>query len=1468
MRFLFMFLGVWLCASIGQAQNSLWTEVKELNLREPRYINPDSYQLFQLDWERFKAYTTAALRVEPMQSLALPQPDGSFKTFSLQETSIFDSELSAKYPGFTSYTGYSKEAPGAILKLSVSPFGIHAMILEPDNNNSVFIDPVALNHSNQIYQVYYRKDYNPKPDVHYFCGVEEAHLDLSNDDTSNHQATTAALRSSGDCQLRSYRLALACTGEYASFHGGTKEHVLAAYNTTMTRVNGVYERDLGVTLVLIGNTDQIIYLNGSSDPYTNSNGDAMLTENQQNLDRVIGTENYDIGHVFSTGGGGIAYLNGPCNRSNKAKGVTGATRPVGDPFDIDYVSHEMGHQFGANHTQNNNCNRNGSTAVEPGSASTIMGYAGICSPDIQSNSDGYFHGISINEIHNYIVNGYGNTCATPIDVPNTKPTVSVEANEYIIPISTPFMLTAEGYDEEGIGSLSYCWEQTDNRTASMPPKATNANGPLFRSVAPQLNPTRFFPDLEKRYGQWEVLPSVERSMNFKCTVRDNHPGNGCTEDINVVVKTSTLSGPFEVLYPNTSLVSWPTGTTQTVVWVVTDTDKAPVNCQLVDIYLSTNGGVYFPHLIASGVPNTGSYDIVVPSLPTDKARIMVKGSDNIFFDISNQNFKITSSFTISSKVDNLEVCYENEVSVEINIKETGQVTQPIRLSVANLPDGLSYNFSKNDIIDFPATVLLTLSGVDQLNPGNLTILVEGKSGNEYLNTPVVIFKGLLDDEMELELPIHHDPSVNPSNTRFLWKSLEGITDYVLEVSHTQDFEEILFTRTTTRNSTNISLDESTIYFWRVKPNSSCTDLPYSTVYNFKTSGGVTGFPVILKNETLVVEQGGTGLITDKEINVYGDSPEFILFTISELPKEGQIFISDVPAERGDVFRMIDISDGIIEYRHLGGYTQTDTMFFNILDDVGRWAPEAYMPIKIKTDELGLAVIRTKQLACHGDKNAEVELIGYGGVAPYKYSADGLYFVESPVYRNLKAGSYTFYIRDADSTFQWTSVVINAPDSLTIAIKQEYYDLVVEATGGTGFLSYQLDTLPSSSIPVFKDPGNGFYKVTVQDVFGCSITDTITLDIEPLRLESEILADALCPGQNISVEVIGIGGFEPYTYSLNGQSFITTNSFITINPNPLISVKDAGGKIVVGDTIFTNNPVPIEATFEQVRFRVTVLATGGTGPLSYSKNGVNYSESNIIDFDDNGVYKIYVRDSVSCTQSYNIQLNVLKQVNVTQRNVTCNGKEDGYLKLVNSGGAAPIQYKLNDGDFSSVREWNSLKAGIYNYVVRDSKGDSLTGQIEILNPDTLNLSINTSRDTLEILVSGGTPPYRYSIDNGNVFLDNNLYFELEPDTYNIIVKDKNGCTISGVATITSTKNHQDPNIVIRPNPTMQSLIISGFSAINAKVEVFDMNGNRVEIPSPEVFEEILKLDVENLPSGMYILQLRNQENVARLKFIRI
>jgi hypothetical protein len=376
----------------------------------------------------------------------------------------------------------------------------------------------------------------------------------------------------------------------------------------------------------------------------------MREENQANLDAVIGTANYDIGHVFGTGGGGIAVIGGVCLAAHKGRAATGIANPVGDPFYVDYVSHEIGHHFGSNHTFNGTTgfcggNRHAATAWEPGSGSTIMAYSGLCGiEDVQFYSDDYFHVGSLIEMSNFL-GSTGSLCSANSPTGNTIPSVSAGV-DVTVPSATPFLLTAVGSDADG-DATTIAWEEVDLGAAG-PPNTDGGNRPIFRTYLPEPGPSRTFPRLPYILNfdntppdqpVSESLPVTTRSMQFRATIRDNRSGGGGVASDLMLVNVDSASGPFKVTSPDTP-VTWTQGTTEAVTWNVANTAAAPVGCASVDIRLSADGGVSFPTVLAPATANDGSETITVPPVATTSARVKVECASAPFFDVSNANFTI------------------------------------------------------------------------------------------------------------------------------------------------------------------------------------------------------------------------------------------------------------------------------------------------------------------------------------------------------------------------------------------------------------------------------------------------------------------------------------------------------------------------------------------------------------------------------------------------------------------------------------------------------------------------------------------------------------------------------------------------------------------------------------------------------------------------------------------------------------
>lgn len=653
-------------SSSSFSQENFWKKQTHSATQEKGYaIQVKKANYFYFDIIAFK--TLLQKTSEPI--IEIPINEEEFVTFKLMTNRTMSPELMSKFQDIRAFNGVSISKRNWKAKVEIGPDYFRAMILQPDGK-TIFIDPAVFSNVLQTnYIVYVREDFSTDK-------VFDCQNKTENKITEDDLFTAKAIQT---CELRTYRVAISATGEYTTFHGGTVNQALAAQVTTLNRVNGIYERDLAITMTMVANNDLIIYTNASTDPFSNGNPDNMIDENVTVINDAVGESNYDIGHVFGTNSGGLANLDCVCstvNYSHKAGGVTGSSAPVGDPFDIDYVAHEMGHQFGANHSFNNSCggNRNSATAMEPGSGSSIMGYAGVCPTNVQNNSDGYFHAISLKEIGTAI-SAPSHTCPVKTPLNNVAPVVSGTNAIVSIPANTPFMLTATATDADG-DALTYCWEQMNNEISTQPPTATATKGPSFRTFDPTNSPTRYFPSIKNQTQgstTWEKLSTAARSYKFRVTVRDNATGGGCTDYKDVTFSAVTDAGPFLVTYPNTTGVVWTGLTTQTITWDVANTTSSPISCQNVKISISTDGGDTFTTLLAN-TPNDGSEDIQVPNIATTKAIIMVTSENETFFDVSDKLFKIETSAlgveTIVSAKPELKL-YPNPTTQDITVSFDG-----------------------------------------------------------------------------------------------------------------------------------------------------------------------------------------------------------------------------------------------------------------------------------------------------------------------------------------------------------------------------------------------------------------------------------------------------------------------------------------------------------------------------------------------------------------------------------------------------------------------------------------------------------------------------------------------------------------------------------------------------------------------------------------------------------------------------
>lgn len=652
--------------------------------------------------------------------LALPTPSGELIMFELTPYSVMPKPLAERYPKIKTYLGKHVSDPSISGTFDISPkgfYGVYDLF-----GQRVFVEPEIgyADEQKALYRVYYKHAIADTYAKSNYILRQPIKHDLLDHQTRNTDSPSFNTPLTNDVK---YRLAIATTGEYSEFHGGTKDSVMAALVTLVNRVNQVYMRDLSTTFELVADNDDLIFLDASTDPF--SNDDTDIDKIADVIDPVIGSSGYDIGHLVGTGAGGLAGFGVACTTA-KAEGVTGNPQPINDAFSIDYVAHEIGHQLGADHTFNGlvgacDGNRVSTAAFEPGSGSTIMGYTGICeTQNLQANSDPYFHVHSLEQMAAFTRQAGGSACGVRTAKTNQAPVVDA-GNNFTIPARTPFKLTGSATDADG-DTLTYSWQQSDLGSATNSPQedATDSgDGPLFRVFNPSSDGTRTFPQMsdvmsgQVSYG--EALPTTSRDLTFKLLVRD---GNGNIADDSVTITVVGNQQGFAVTEP-TSGTLWTLGT-HTVRWQTADTENAPISCSFVDILLSLDGGESFPTLVADDVPNDGQHDVTLANLASSaNGKLKVMCSNNVFFAVNAGNLQIQGS--TEPVAPNIT---EQEALV---VTEDGSIT----LSISNFKYQGGFNADS-----------LTIAGGENYTVNGLTV-TPSENFNGTLAVPVTAIRATL-----------------------------------------------------------------------------------------------------------------------------------------------------------------------------------------------------------------------------------------------------------------------------------------------------------------------------------------------------------------------------------------------------------------------------------------------------------------------------------------------------------------------------------------------------------------------------------------------------------------------------------------------------------------------------------------------------------------------------------------------------
>lgn len=738
-------------------------------------------------------------------TIAIPLPNGTVERFTLRETQVMSPALAAANPTFKTYEGEGTTHRQYIIRMSLSSLGLEALIWGVDND-AVYVARTKTASGATLYQSYYARDARKvgavsQPGADHHCGTltttdKPALPGLKVGSKGLRVGAANARQISTGTTTRVFRIAIATTGEWTRNAGkyadspndlaAVRTNALAVVVSAVNRVNGIYERELASRFMLVNpdvnGPDNIIFDDPGTDPYDNTDKGTQLVINQTTIDDKVKTANYDVGHLFGTGGGGVALSPSLCASGVKARGYSARGTQTGDPFVVDYFAHELGHQFGMDHTYNVSdedgacTTRAAEEAYEVASGSTIMSYVGICNAgrNLQEYNDfalPSFHISSITKATAYLATD-ASGCGTTAGTVNTIPTVSA-GSSYVIPRLTPFTLTATGADADAgdAANLSYSWEEFDLAPAN---GATGFRGspsgvydidadgvqrPILRAYSPVKTPQRTFPSPvfilnpqnnatpgDNQPGLFytgnhptgypgatcptgqtciigERLPAIARTMNFRVSVRDLRGG---VTDAGMTVSVINTPGAFRLTsFDNATAVAG--NSQQTVTWNVVGTDQAPISCANVTIKLSTDGGLTFPTTLLASTPNDGSEGIVLPNdVTTSTARLRIEAVGNIFFDISNANFTIaptTATAPVATANANQTATVNQSFAYTVNAF-TG--TSPITYAAANLPAGLTFDASSRVISGTPVTTgvsTVTITGTNSAGQATTTVTI-------------------------------------------------------------------------------------------------------------------------------------------------------------------------------------------------------------------------------------------------------------------------------------------------------------------------------------------------------------------------------------------------------------------------------------------------------------------------------------------------------------------------------------------------------------------------------------------------------------------------------------------------------------------------------------------------------------------------------------------------------------------------